>query len=174
MHYENDYYKGVPALVVEILSQSTRSKDLIKKLDLYMSCDIREYWIVNPLNRELPFIFLKTKISAAVSLTKNPKSSNPTFLKDFPRSLTKFSNRPGMLFWKEVLTRGAIPVIRKCSQKEFDVIYSIINEERKHPQVCEGALPIQYLYFIFAGIGEEQRLTIFLNTKLADYVLGFF
>lgn len=49
---DNDYYMGVPELVVEILSESTRSKDLIKKLDLYMSCGVREYWIVNPINRE--------------------------------------------------------------------------------------------------------------------------
>lgn len=50
---EDDYYKGVPALVVEILSESTRRKDLIKKLDLYMSCLVKEYWIVNPLNKEI-------------------------------------------------------------------------------------------------------------------------
>jgi Uma2 family endonuclease len=31
---EKDYYKGIPSLVVEILSDSTRSKDMIKKLDL--------------------------------------------------------------------------------------------------------------------------------------------
>jgi Uma2 family endonuclease len=41
-------YLGIPTLVVEVLSPSTRSKDLLKKLDLYLECDIREYWIVNP------------------------------------------------------------------------------------------------------------------------------
>jgi Uma2 family endonuclease len=40
---EDDYYKGVPSLVVEVLSKSTRRKDLIKKLDLYMSCGVSEY-----------------------------------------------------------------------------------------------------------------------------------
>ncbi|MCC3357833.1 type II toxin-antitoxin system Phd/YefM family antitoxin [Bacillus sp. REN16] len=50
---ENDYYKGVPSLVVEVLSKSTRSKDLIKKLDLYMSTGVGEYWIVNPDNKEV-------------------------------------------------------------------------------------------------------------------------
>lgn len=50
---EKDYYMGTPALVVEILSEATRRMDLIKKLDLYMSCGVEEYWIVNPLNREL-------------------------------------------------------------------------------------------------------------------------
>jgi len=49
----DDYYKGVPTLVVEILSKSTRSKDLVKKLDLYMSCGVAEYWIVNPIAREV-------------------------------------------------------------------------------------------------------------------------
>jgi len=50
---EKDYYMGVPVLVVEIISESTRSKDLVKKLNLYMSTGVREYWIVNPLNREV-------------------------------------------------------------------------------------------------------------------------
>ncbi|MFS0779585.1 type II toxin-antitoxin system Phd/YefM family antitoxin [Neobacillus sp. 3P2-tot-E-2] len=49
----DDYYKGVPSLVVEVLSKSTRKKDLIKKLDLYMSCGVSEYWIVNPDNKEV-------------------------------------------------------------------------------------------------------------------------
>ncbi|MDA8337332.1 MAG: type II toxin-antitoxin system prevent-host-death family antitoxin [Peptococcaceae bacterium] len=50
---EKDYYIGVPTLVAEIISESTRRKDLIKKLDLYMSTGVREYWTVNPLNREV-------------------------------------------------------------------------------------------------------------------------
>jgi Uma2 family endonuclease len=50
---KRDYYQGVPTLVVEILSEGTRRKDLINKLDLYMSCGISEYWIVNPLNKEI-------------------------------------------------------------------------------------------------------------------------
>lgn len=44
-------YKGVPTLVVEILSESTRSKDMIKKLDLYKQCGVKEYWLVDPKNK---------------------------------------------------------------------------------------------------------------------------
>lgn len=58
---DHDYYMGVPELVVEILSESTRSKDLIKKLDLYMSGGVREYWIVNPLNREVTIYLFEDK-----------------------------------------------------------------------------------------------------------------
>ncbi|ATW28077.1 type II toxin-antitoxin system Phd/YefM family antitoxin [Candidatus Formimonas warabiya] len=58
---KNDYYQGVPSLVVEILSEGTRSKDLIKKLDLYMSCGVREYWIVNPLNKEVTIYLFEDK-----------------------------------------------------------------------------------------------------------------
>jgi len=68
---ENDYYKGVPALVVEIISEGTRSKDLIKKLDLYMSCGVREYWIVNPINREVTVYHFEDKnISASITYKK--------------------------------------------------------------------------------------------------------
>ncbi|MCL4416180.1 MAG: type II toxin-antitoxin system Phd/YefM family antitoxin [Actinobacteria bacterium] len=56
---EKDYYVGTPVLVVEIISESTRSKDTIKKLDLYMSTGVNEYWIVNPLNKEITIYFFE-------------------------------------------------------------------------------------------------------------------
>lgn len=58
---EDDYYKGVPSLVVEVLSNSTRRKDMIKKLDLYMSCGVNEYWIVNPFNKEVTVYLFEDK-----------------------------------------------------------------------------------------------------------------
>lgn len=45
-------YKGTPELAVEVLSPSTRSKDLIRKLDLYRKCGIKEYWIVDPMKEQ--------------------------------------------------------------------------------------------------------------------------
>lgn len=50
---EKNYYMGVPSLMVEILSESTRGKDQVKKLDLYMSTGVKEYWIINPFSREV-------------------------------------------------------------------------------------------------------------------------
>lgn len=44
---EDDIYQGIPALVVEVLSKSTRSKDMIKKLNLYTKSGVQEYWIVD-------------------------------------------------------------------------------------------------------------------------------
>ncbi|NLW47546.1 MAG: type II toxin-antitoxin system Phd/YefM family antitoxin [Firmicutes bacterium] len=46
-------YQGIPTLVVEVLSESTQNKDMLKKLNLYMAGGIGEYWIVNPWNREV-------------------------------------------------------------------------------------------------------------------------
>lgn len=48
-----DRYKGVPAIAVEVLSQSTKSRDMVKKLDLYMQTGIREYWIVDTNKKEV-------------------------------------------------------------------------------------------------------------------------
>jgi prevent-host-death family protein len=46
-------YNGIPTLVVEVLSETTRNKDMLKKLNLYMAAGVGEYWIVNPRNREV-------------------------------------------------------------------------------------------------------------------------
>jgi len=40
-------YKGVPTLVVEVLSPSTRNKDMIRKLELYRMTGVSEYWMVD-------------------------------------------------------------------------------------------------------------------------------
>lgn len=69
---EKDYYMGVPTLVAEIISENTRSKDFIKKLDLYMSTGVKEYWIINPLNQEVSVYLFED----------NEISQNATFKKD--------------------------------------------------------------------------------------------
>src|SRR5690554_491283 len=44
---ENGRYMGTPDLVVEILSDATRNKDMIEKLNTYMLSGVKEYWIVD-------------------------------------------------------------------------------------------------------------------------------
>jgi len=58
-----DYYTGVPKLIVEIISESTRKKDYINKLNLYLNSGVKEYWIVNPLSKEITlFCFEENEI----------------------------------------------------------------------------------------------------------------
>ena len=58
---ENHRYQGKPTLVIEVLSKSTRSKDLVKKLNLYMMSDIPEYWIVNPMDKTIHIYRFKNR-----------------------------------------------------------------------------------------------------------------
>jgi prevent-host-death family protein len=75
-----DKYKGVPTLVVEVLSPSTRSKDMLKKLDLYKQCGVREYWIVDPLNEQI-FVY---------NLADNEIVNNKTYLKSAEHDVQSF------------------------------------------------------------------------------------
>lgn len=45
---EKGRYMGTPDLVIEILSDGTRNKDMIDKLNSYMLSKVREYWVVDP------------------------------------------------------------------------------------------------------------------------------
>lgn len=42
-------YVGVPSIIIEIVSPSNQSHDLVFKLNLYMQYGVKEYWIVNPI-----------------------------------------------------------------------------------------------------------------------------
>lgn len=58
-----DYYDGAPELTVEILSPSTRRKDFLVKTCNYERAGVREYWIVDPIRRQvLVFFFEEDKL----------------------------------------------------------------------------------------------------------------
>jgi prevent-host-death family protein len=85
----DDYYTGVPALIAEIISASTKSKDYVKKLDLYMSCGVREYWIVDPENREVHvYLFENEDISKNRTFLFNDEIKS-FYFKDFALSLNE-------------------------------------------------------------------------------------
>lgn len=50
---EKSRYTGTPSLALEVLSETTQKKDMLKKLNLYLHAGIEEYWIVNPFRKEV-------------------------------------------------------------------------------------------------------------------------
>ena len=52
--------EGAPDLAVEVLSPSTRSKDMILKLYKYEKAGVREYWIIDPEQRTVTVHFFDT------------------------------------------------------------------------------------------------------------------
>lgn len=45
---EEGYVKGVPDLIIEILSPSSKTYDINLKKDLYEKFGVAEYWVINP------------------------------------------------------------------------------------------------------------------------------
>ncbi|HII4448040.1 TPA: Uma2 family endonuclease [Clostridium perfringens] len=48
--FDDKRYKGVPTLIVEILSSNV-SDDTVRKFNLYLKYGVREYWIIDPKNK---------------------------------------------------------------------------------------------------------------------------
>ena len=44
---------GAPDWVVEIVSPSTARSDYVRKLNSYLDAGVKEYWIVNPINKNV-------------------------------------------------------------------------------------------------------------------------
>lgn len=65
---EKGRYMGTPTLVVEILSPSTRSRDMVDKLNTYMVSGVKEFWVVDPQKRTvLVYGFKDSQIDEFVS-----------------------------------------------------------------------------------------------------------
>lgn len=59
--------KDIPAIVFEILSPSTRQRDLFVKLNKYHAMGVKEYWIVDPKTKTVivhDFVFETAEIYA--------------------------------------------------------------------------------------------------------------
>lgn len=52
-------YRGVPDLVIEILSPSTLNHDRVVKLEIYERTGVREYWIVDPDSQSVEVYLLR-------------------------------------------------------------------------------------------------------------------
>jgi Uma2 family endonuclease len=52
------YVDGAPDFIVEILSPSTRRKDTVEKLHKYAKVGVREYWMLDPVNRTVNIALL--------------------------------------------------------------------------------------------------------------------
>mgnify|MGYP000855895751 CR=1 FL=1 len=77
---ERDYYMGIPTLAVEVLSDSTRRKDCVKKLDLYMSTGIKEYWVINPSNKEITvYLFADNVFSQSITYRNDEVAASILF-----------------------------------------------------------------------------------------------
>lgn len=51
--FKNGRIYGAPEFIVEVLSPSTRKKDMIKKLSKYQAAGVKGYWIVDPKEKKV-------------------------------------------------------------------------------------------------------------------------
>lgn len=57
---------GAPDFVLEVISPATRRKDYTKKLTKYMEAGVREYWILDPYQKNLLVYFFESEICPVI------------------------------------------------------------------------------------------------------------
>ena len=84
---EKGRYMGTPTLVVEILSRSTRSKDMVDKLNTYMLSGVKEFWVIDPKNKSVLLYSFKDCEIDFHSVSKNDDIVKSYWFKDLEISL---------------------------------------------------------------------------------------
>ena len=69
---KNDGIHGAPDLVVEVLSPSSIKRDRIYKKSIYEKCGVREYWIVNPMDKSIDVYCLKDGVYQLTDICSLP------------------------------------------------------------------------------------------------------
>jgi Uma2 family endonuclease len=70
-HVEANYMVGGPDIAVEIVSRESRQRDYHEKRELYRQADVREYWIIDPIQRRCEFLRLRESKYEIVPLEAN-------------------------------------------------------------------------------------------------------
>lgn len=79
---------GPPDIAIEILSESTAHKDLIKKRRLYEKFQVKEYWVVDPMEKLIAIYSLKNeRFEEIKTYSKKEKLTSP-ILKGFSLQLS--------------------------------------------------------------------------------------
>lgn len=81
-------YVGVPTVIIEILSPSNQSHDLVTKLNLYMQYGVKEYWIVNPMSDGILIYKLNDIGEYELEITQAIGTANSSVLNGFSVELS--------------------------------------------------------------------------------------
>ena len=95
---EKGRYMGTPALVLEILSDTTKTKDLIDKLNTYRLSGVQEYWIVDPKQENIiVYTFADHEIESYQMLGKGESAQSVVFAGLGVKLTSLFSGLAGRL-----------------------------------------------------------------------------
>ena len=86
---EENRIKGAPDLVVEILSPSTAYYDLRHKKNIYEASGVKEYWILDPIEKSLEIYSLKEKKFILEAEYKQGEIAKSLLIADLEINLTE-------------------------------------------------------------------------------------
>lgn len=79
---ENEYV-GAPEFIIEILSPSNKSHDLVRKLNLYMEYGVKEYWIVDPMKNRIMIYTLDENAEVQFDLVNENEIATSRLFENF-------------------------------------------------------------------------------------------
>jgi Uma2 family endonuclease len=87
--------QGAPDITIEILSEATAYRDLVKKKKIYAKFGVKEYWIVDPVEKTIDLYTMKEMSFALMKSFAKNETFESTLLHGFTMNLVKI-----FAYWK--------------------------------------------------------------------------
>ena len=82
--------RGVPDLIVEVLSRATENYDSHEKSDAYAAGGVKEYWLVHPKNRTIEVLLLENNKYNSIGTFSGEQVILSKVVPDFPVPVKQF------------------------------------------------------------------------------------
>lgn len=152
---KEQYIKGAPDFIIEILSPSTKARDRFYKYNLYIKEKVKEYWIVDPIKNKIEVYLLEKEYFECIGTYPIADKVKVNIFQDFSIDLSEFYLKNASILKEEMEEYE----IERSDVKEYFYGFDSIDLKEYEKEILEKI----YAYNTIWDYEEREKLGGFKN-----------